>query len=56
MHALRGVPHVLVRLARRVVPLVVLAWGAQRRQLVVDPRTRRGSDLRCIIVGGVERQ
>ena len=57
MQSLRCVPQVVVRLARRVIALIVLARRRQLRQVVVDAvarRVPRAAHLRG--VGGVERQ
>ena len=53
MHALRTIPHVGVGLARRIVPLIVLAGSCERGEIGVDvAATSRGGAF----VGGVEGQ
>ena len=54
MHALRRLPHVVVRFARRVVAHVVLARRRQARQVVVDG-VGGGSGARQLI-GAAKRQ
>src|SRR4029077_11750620 len=54
VNSLRSVPHVVVRFARLVVPLVVLAGRLQGGELVVDGI--RGGRRRSRRIGCVERQ